>query len=98
MPIPPVFSPLSSSCARLWSIDETIGATVLPSVKASTETSGPVKNSSTTTLLPLLPKARFSIMVSTAETASSRVSAISTPLPNARPSAFTTTGKGQVLT
>ena len=76
----------------------------MPSVKASTETSGPVKNSSTTTLLPLLPTvpflllAAFSIMVSTAETASSRVSAISTPLPNARPSAFTTTGKGQVLT
>ena len=32
-----------------------MGYTVLPSVKASTETSGPVRNSSTTTRLPDAP-------------------------------------------
>ena len=39
-----------------------MGTTVLPSVKARTETSGPVRNSSMTTRLPLSPKTLSSIM------------------------------------
>ena len=68
----------------------------LPSVKASTLTSGPVRNSSITTRLPESPKARSSIMVLTASSASSQVWEISTPLPRARPSALMTMGKEAV--
>ena len=67
-----------------------------PSVKARTETSGPVKNSSMTTQLPLSPKTLSSIMARTPARASSRVWAMMTPLPRARPSAFTTVGRGAV--
>ena len=41
---------------------DTIGLTVLPSVNASTLTSGPVKNSSITTRLPLFPNFPSSII------------------------------------
>ena len=43
-----------------------MGAMAVPSVKARTLTSGPVKNSSMTTRLPESPKARSSMMVLTA--------------------------------
>ena len=92
MPIPPVLRPLSPSSARLWSIDDTIGFTHLPSVNARTETSGPVKNSSTTTLLPLSPKILSSIISLTPDSACSSVSGMITPLPSARPSALMTVG------
>ncbi len=55
VPMPPVFRPVSWSLARLWSMLETMGLTTLPSVKLSTLTSGPVRNSSTTTWLPDAP-------------------------------------------
>ena len=90
--MPPVFGPLSPSKARLWSIDETMGTIVRPSVKARTETSGPKSRSSISTRSPLAPKMRSLMMAATAATAWSASSATTTPLPRARPSAFTTTG------
>ena len=75
-------------------MEETMGLTQLPSVKASTETSGPVRNSSITTVEPDLPKMPPSIISRTAALASSRVWAMITPLPRARPSALTTVGMG----
>ena len=98
MPIPPVFSPWSLSSARLWSMEDAMGTTVSPSVKDSTDTSGPVRNSSMTTVAPLSPNARSSIMERTAARAASRVSQINTPFPRARPSALTTAGRGHVST
>ena len=65
---------------------------VLPSVNDSTETSGPVRNSSMTMRLPLSPKILSSIIDLTADFASSIVSAITTPLPSASPSALITAG------
>ena len=75
-----------------------MGTTVFPSVKASTDTSGPVKNSSTTTVSPLWPNLPSHMAARTASAAASRVSAMTTPLPRARPSAFTTVGRGQLAT
>ena len=75
---------------------DTMGLMVLPSVKASTETSGPVRNSSMTTDLPDAPNFSSFIMEDTASIASSRVLQISTPLPSARPSALTTMGMSAV--
>ena len=69
--MPPVLGPVSPSPTRLWSMEDTMGAMAVPSVKARTLTSGPVKNSSITTRLPESPKARSSIMVLTASSASS---------------------------
>ncbi len=77
---------------------EAMGRMVSPSVKQRTETSGPVKNSSMTTSLPLSPKIFSSMMERTAAKASSWVWQMSTPLPRARPLAFTTTGKGAAFT
>ena len=75
-----------------------MGTTVSPSVKDRTDTSGPVRNSSMTTVAPLSPKSRSSIIERTASRAASRVSQISTPLPRASPSALTTAGSGQAST
>ena len=69
-----------------------MGTTVSPSVKLSTETSGPSMYSSMTTRAPDAPKACPSIMARTASLASSQVWATTTPLPSASPSAFTTMG------
>ena len=66
VPMPPVLGPRSPSKARLWSLAETMGFTVFPSVKASTDTSGPVRYSSTTTRLPEAPKTLSSIRLFTA--------------------------------
>ncbi|OPZ68781.1 MAG: hypothetical protein BWY81_00714 [Firmicutes bacterium ADurb.Bin467] len=90
--MPPVLRPKSRSFARLWSIDDTIGTIALPSVNASTDTSGPSRYSSMTTRLPLLPNARSSMMRRTASSASPRVSQIRTPFPSASPLALTTSG------
>ena len=92
VPMPPVFRPLSPSSARLWSMLDTMGTTVLPSVKLSTETSGPVRNSSMTIRLPDAPNCLSSMMLFTAASAAASSSQISTPLPSARPSALTTSG------
>lgn len=54
--MPPVLGPLSPSSARLWSCEVAMGRTVLPSVKAKSEHSGPVSISSMTTVLPASPK------------------------------------------
>ena len=54
-PMPPVLGPLSPSSARLWSCEVASGTTVLPSVRHSMETSGPLRHSSTTTVLPASP-------------------------------------------
>ena len=70
-----------------------MGHTVCPSVKASTDTSGPVRKLSMTTRLPESPKTLSSIMSRMAARASSRFWQISTPLPRARPSALMTWGK-----
>ena len=75
---------------------ETIGFTVVPSVKDRTETSGPSRYSSITILSPLFPNFLSSMISRTAPQASSRVIATVTPLPSARPSALTTVGIGAV--
>ena len=98
VPMPPVLRPVSPSWARLWSMDETMGTMALPSVKASTDTSGPSKNSSMTTRSPLLPKAWSHMVCLTASSASRVFLQISTPLPSARPSALTTSGAGVLRT
>ena len=77
-------------------MEDNMGLTVLPSVKARTETSGPSRNSSITTCSPLLPKRPFCIMSVTAARASTRFCAMMTPLPRARPSALMTVGSGAV--
>ena len=69
-----------------------MGLRALPSVKASTLTSGPVRNSSTTTWLPDSPNTLSSMMEWRAALASSSFWAMMTPLPNARPSALMTAG------
>ena len=73
-----------------------MGFSVLPSVKASTDTSGPSRNSSMTIRSPLAPNFLSFIMLTTASLASCRVWAMTTPLPRARPSALTTVGMGAV--
>ena len=70
---------------------DTMGTTVSPSVNESTETSGPVRNSSMTTRLPLAPNFPSSIISRTALFASALLPAMMTPLPSASPSALTTT-------
>ena len=69
-----------------------MGTIVRPSVKASTETSGPKRRSSISTRSPLAPKTRSLMMATTAAPACAASSATTTPLPRARPSAFTTIG------
>ena len=71
---------------------ETMGFNVSPSAKASTLTSGPVRNSSTTTRVPDAPNFFSSIISCRAVSASASFWQISTPLPSARPSALMTTG------
>ena len=63
-----------------------------PSQKANTVTSGPVMHSSMTTLAPAAPNFPSVSMDRAASWASSTVWATTTPLPRARPSAFTTMG------
>jgi len=64
---------------------------LLPSHKAKTETSGPWIFSSRTTTFPALPNLPLNID-SAALMHSSFELGIKTPLPEARPSAFTTSG------
>ena len=63
-------------------------------VNDSTETSGPSRNSSITIWFPLAPNFFSSMISRTAANASSRVIAIRTPFPSARPSALMTAGIG----
>ena len=66
--------------------------TVFPSTKESTDTSRPVRNSSTTIWFPAVPNFLSSMISFTPAFASSRVLQISTPFPRASPSAFKTMG------
>ena len=47
--MPPVLGPVSPSPTRLWSWAGSIGSTVLPSLSANSDTSGPSRKSSITT-------------------------------------------------
>ncbi len=73
-----------------------MGTSVSPSVKARTDTSGPVRNSSMTTRSPLRPNFLSTIMASMAAAASSLLWAMMTPLPRASPSALMTMGISQL--
>ena len=81
-PIPPVFGPASPSPARLKSCAASSGTAVTPSASANSDTSGPSRNSSMTTV-PQAGRAR--------RPRPGR-SVTSTPLPAASPSALTTYG------
>ena len=70
---------------------ETIGLTVLPSQKDSTLTSGPVRNSSTTTWLPDAPNF-LSSMISLTPSRLLLILADQHALASARPSALMTMG------
>mmetsp|Transcript_52219 Transcript_52219/g.167374 ORF Transcript_52219/g.167374 Transcript_52219/m.167374 type:complete len:207 (-) Transcript_52219:178-798(-) len=91
--MPPVFGPLSPSFARLWSCAGSIMDATLPSEKAMQLHSSPTSSCSTTTSSPAAPKAPSSMTSFRAASASSRDSGMSTPLPAARPLAFTTTSR-----
>ena len=65
---------------------------VLPSTMTIKLASSPSRNSSITTRLPALPKALPESISRTASSASCNVIATITPLPAAKPSAFTTIG------
>src|SRR5438270_11614293 len=84
--MPPVLGPASPSPTRLKSCAGCNGTTTLPSVRQKRDTSGPSRNSSTTTLRkpPLGPSACAS--------ASLRSSVTTTPLPAASSSCLTTYG------
>ena len=90
-PIPPVFGPVSPSPTRFASCATSSSAQLpLPSVTANTLTSGPSSTSSTTTVDPAGPKVPSTSDARMASAASARSAATVTPLPAARPSAFTT--------
>src|SRR2546425_3404818 len=88
-PMPPVFAPVSPSPTRLWSRAGGSATTVSPSTRACSEASSPLRTASSG------PGPLFAGGEASASTAASRVSATVTPLPSARPSAFTTTGASQ---
>ena len=89
-PIPPVFGPWSLSNALLWSWAVPKIIAVSPSDTANILASIPVILSSIKIDLPASPNLLFSNIWVDAFIASSTVSQTTTPLPAARPSAFTT--------
>ena len=90
--MPPVFGPLSPSQTRLWSCAEASGIAVSPSHSAKNEASSPTRQSSITISQARLPKAAAEHHVDGGFGLLARVSATTTPLPAASPSAFTTIG------
>ena len=80
--MPPVFGPASSSATRLKSCAGISGTAAVPSVTTNSDTSGPARYSSTTTL----PHSRA------CASASSGDEVTTTPLPAASPSFLTTYG------
>ncbi len=90
--MPPVLGPLSPSKARLWSCAPTSGSACSPSHSAKKLASSPTRNSSITTEAPAAPKRLPDSMSRAASIACSTVSATTTPLPAASPSALTTIG------
>ena len=93
--MPPVLGPCSPSTTRLWSCAAASGSACSPSTRAKKLASSPTRNSSMTTSAPAAPNAPAK-QASMAAVAASRVSAMTTPLPAARPSALTTIGSGCV--
>src|SRR5436190_2671932 len=91
-PIPPVFGPRSPSSARLKSWDGASGTARRPSHTARTDSSGPLRPSSITTVRPAGPNAAPASFAFTSSSASINDSVTSTPLPAARPSVLTTNG------
>ena len=100
-PIPPVLGPFAPSKRRLWSRAGRNGTIVAEPLTANsgvtetaarTEISTPSRYSSITSFLPASPTLPLPIISSTAASACSTVAATTTPLPAARPSAFTTIG------
>ena len=91
-PMPPVLGPVSSSPTRLWSCAATRGETRSPSLSTRNESSSPCRHSSITTRAPASPTIFPESISPAAIAASSFVLQITTPLPAASPSAFTTTG------
>ncbi len=89
-PMPPVFGPRSSSCARLKSRAGGSSAQSRPSHTAITDASSPARKRSSTTRRPLSSKRPDSRQSRTNRSASARSSLTSTPLPAASPSALTT--------
>ena len=95
--MPPVLGPWSPLSRRLWSWLVASASTLRPSAITMKLASSPVRKASTTTravsLPSLLPPVKSSPRNwSTAAWASATVWATTTPLPAARPSAFTTMG------
>ena len=84
--MPPVFGPVSPSPMRLKSCAAPIGTRRFPSESAKSDTSSPSSSSSITNSPPKAVTARR------ASSTSSAVRHTNTPLPAARPSAFTTHG------
>ena len=80
--MPPVFGPVSPSPTRLKSWAGSNGTAACPSVTTNSDTSGPSRNSSTTTVS----------QASAWASAWSRSVVTTTPLPAASPSSFTTYG------
>src|SRR6478736_3194276 len=85
--MPPVLGPASSSPTRLKSWAGASATTVSPSLMQKTDTSGPSRNSSTTSRPSGLAR-----QARACSTATSRESVTTTPLPAARPSSLTTCG------
>src|SRR6185312_4915460 len=85
--MPPVFGPLSPSPTRLKSWAGSSGRATLPSHRANRDTSGPARNSSTSTGCPS-PNTLLAWAAATA-----RSSVTTTPLPAASPSSLTTYGE-----
>src|SRR6478672_1701232 len=85
--MPPVLGPASSSPTRLKSCAGASATTVSPSLMQKTETSGPSRNSSTTSR-----PSGLSRQVRACSRATSRESVTTTPLPAASPSSLTTCG------
>ena len=91
VPMPPVLGPVSPSPMRLWSRTGGISAKSSPSTNISSDTSLPTRHSSRTILSAAAVPTSAAISL-IAAIASARFAATTTPLPAARPSAFTTTG------
>ena len=75
-----------------------MGAMALPSVKASTDTSGPSRNSSMTTRSPLLPKAWSHMVCLDRFLGLPRAFADEHALAQRQPVALTTSGAGVLRT
>src|SRR4029450_7781843 len=90
--MPPVLGPVSPSPTRLKSCAGASGTARVPSQIASTDSSGPVRPSSITTVRPASANDSPESFVRTSSSASSSRPVTRTPLPAASPSVLTTQG------